>query len=174
MKPEEETPAAPAPPDAAPAPEPAPVAAQPPLATIKLDEPIKRGQTSIERVSVRRPNPGEMEGISLRDIINLESTAALNLLPRVSAASGHHAIAAPRRVGRYGPVGLHDTGGRTLKFFVAEVGSPPAFDRIEEPMADIAAVFHWQLGVLRELSLRELCQWQQRAVSRWNLMNGDG
>ena len=39
-------------------------------------------------------------------------------------------------------------------------------------MADIAAIFHWPLSELRALSLDELLDWRDRAVTRWNRMQG--
>lgn len=37
-------------------------------------------------------------------------------------------------------------------------------------MANIAAIFHWPLSELRELTLDELVDWSGRAVDRWNAM----
>lgn len=39
-------------------------------------------------------------------------------------------------------------------------------------MADIAAVFNWQPQTMLDMPLRKLCEWQQRAVQRWNFMHG--
>ena len=38
-------------------------------------------------------------------------------------------------------------------------------------MAEIAAIFHWPLSELRELDLRELLEWRERAVAWWNRTN---
>ncbi len=38
-------------------------------------------------------------------------------------------------------------------------------------MADIAAIFHWPRSELEDLSLPELLDWRERAVSRWNRMH---
>jgi len=35
-------------------------------------------------------------------------------------------------------------------------------------MADIAAIFHWPLSELKDLSIDELTAWQRRAVEWWN------
>lgn len=39
-------------------------------------------------------------------------------------------------------------------------------------MADIAAIFHWPLRDLNEMGLLELISWRDRAVKRWNRMQG--
>lgn len=41
-------------------------------------------------------------------------------------------------------------------------------------MADIAAIFHWPLADLQALTLSELLDWRERAIERWNRMQGDG
>ncbi|MEW4466294.1 GpE family phage tail protein [Parasphingorhabdus sp. JC815] len=41
-------------------------------------------------------------------------------------------------------------------------------------MADIAAIFHWPLSDLQEMSLNELMMWRELAVGRWNEMRGNG
>lgn len=40
-------------------------------------------------------------------------------------------------------------------------------------MADIAAIFHWPLSELVKLDAEDLIVWRNRAVDRWNRMNGD-
>lgn len=37
-------------------------------------------------------------------------------------------------------------------------------------MANIAAIFHWPLSELRELTLDELVAWNGRAIERWEAM----
>ncbi|QQN75787.1 GpE family phage tail protein [Croceicoccus sp. YJ47] len=39
-------------------------------------------------------------------------------------------------------------------------------------MADIAAIFHWPLSELEALDFEDLQRWRERAVARWNAMNG--
>lgn len=52
--------------------------------TITLATPIKRGDTAIEALRLRKPNAGEMRGLSLTDLTNCEVGAVLTLLPRIS------------------------------------------------------------------------------------------
>lgn len=39
-------------------------------------------------------------------------------------------------------------------------------------IADIAAVFHWPKAEMEAMDLIELVGWQQRAIKRWNAMQG--
>ncbi len=53
-------------------------------AVVVLDEPIKRGNTTIDVLTLRRPNAGSLRGLSLVDIAQLNVTALQKLLPRIS------------------------------------------------------------------------------------------
>lgn len=39
-------------------------------------------------------------------------------------------------------------------------------------MADIAAIFQWPLSDMYELELYELASWHEKALDRYNRMNG--
>lgn len=51
---------------------------------IRLASPIKRGESVIEGITVRKPRAGELRGLSLQDILTSDVTALLRLIPRVS------------------------------------------------------------------------------------------
>ena len=51
---------------------------------ITLDTPIKQGEEQIEMVELRRPNAGELRGLSIADILQLDVNANIKLLPRIS------------------------------------------------------------------------------------------
>lgn len=51
---------------------------------VVLDEPIRREGGDIKTVTVRRPQPAACEGLSLRDLVDMETTAMLKLLPRIT------------------------------------------------------------------------------------------
>ena len=40
-------------------------------------------------------------------------------------------------------------------------------------MADIATIFHWSLASMQEMDPDDLFAWRDRAVVRWNRMQGD-
>lgn len=52
-------------------------------ATITLEEPIVRGEQVIETIELRRPQAGELRGLSLSDLLNMEVTAVIKLAPRI-------------------------------------------------------------------------------------------
>jgi len=51
---------------------------------VTLEEPIKRDGGDIAAVTVRRPLPEAMSGLSLRDIVDMEATTMRKLLPRIT------------------------------------------------------------------------------------------
>lgn len=53
--------------------------------TITLDTPIRRGDTTIERITLRKPKSGELRGISLTDLLQMDVNALCTVLPRISA-----------------------------------------------------------------------------------------
>ena len=52
--------------------------------TIVLDEPIRRGDQVITEVTVRKPTSGELRGISLIDLGQMNVIALQQVLPRIS------------------------------------------------------------------------------------------
>lgn len=54
---------------------------------VKLDEPVTRGSTKIETVHVRRPRAGALRGINIIDLANLNTTALITVLPRITDPS---------------------------------------------------------------------------------------
>ncbi|KZN44002.1 phage tail assembly protein [Pseudoalteromonas luteoviolacea] len=57
---------------------------KPEFKTVKLETPITRGETIIEEVQLRKPKAGELRGLSLADLLNLDVNAVSTLLPRIS------------------------------------------------------------------------------------------
>lgn len=55
--------------------------------TIELDEPIKRGDTEITSIVLRRPRSGALRGVSLMSLMNMDVTALGVVLPRISEPS---------------------------------------------------------------------------------------
>jgi len=39
-------------------------------------------------------------------------------------------------------------------------------------IADVAVVFHWSKAELEAMDLGELLGWRERAIKRWNAMQG--
>lgn len=53
---------------------------------VKLDTPIKRGDDGevISEVGLRKPNAGELRGLTMADLARLEVNTMLKLLPRIT------------------------------------------------------------------------------------------
>jgi Phage tail assembly chaperone proteins, E, or 41 or 14 len=52
--------------------------------TITLSQPIKRGETKIIVIELRRPVAGELRGLNLTDLLQMDVTALTRVLPRIS------------------------------------------------------------------------------------------
>ncbi|MGM0563668.1 MAG: phage tail assembly protein [Pseudomonadota bacterium] len=53
--------------------------------TIQLDVPIKRDGGDVTEVTIRKPQSGELRGLNLMDIMQLDVNAIIKLAPRVSS-----------------------------------------------------------------------------------------
>ncbi|MEI2454584.1 phage tail assembly protein [Lysobacter firmicutimachus] len=51
---------------------------------VTLEKPIKRGESEIASVTVRRPVSGELRGLSMLDLMRLEMDAVQKVLPRIT------------------------------------------------------------------------------------------
>ena len=51
---------------------------------IELDRPIVRGEQTVPTITLRRPNAGELRGLSLIALIQMDIDALSSLLPRIS------------------------------------------------------------------------------------------
>ncbi len=54
------------------------------LATVTLDHPFQRGEETITTVQVRRPKSGELRGLNIADLVQMNVTATTTLLPRIT------------------------------------------------------------------------------------------
>ena len=57
---------------------------KPAFKTITLDDPIKRGDTEITEITLRRPLGGDLRGLTLIDVSMAKVDALATLLPRIS------------------------------------------------------------------------------------------
>ncbi|MBK1725726.1 phage tail assembly protein [Halorhodospira neutriphila] len=53
-------------------------------ATVTLGTPIQRGDQEIDTVQLRQPTAGELRGLNLVDVVQLEAGALITLLPRIT------------------------------------------------------------------------------------------
>lgn len=50
-----------------------------------LDEPITRGDSTVTELTVRKPSPGDMRGLTLNAVSNGDVNALTKLLPRITS-----------------------------------------------------------------------------------------
>lgn len=51
---------------------------------IDLDTPIKRGDSEVKQVSLRKPASGELRGTNLADLLQMDVSALEKVIPRIS------------------------------------------------------------------------------------------
>lgn len=66
----------------------APVGELPPY-TVVLDSPIQRAGQTIDAITLRKPAAGELRGLSLVSVLNMEVETLATLLPRISSPTIH-------------------------------------------------------------------------------------
>lgn len=54
------------------------------MKTITLETPIPRGDGKITEVSLRKPASGELRGLNLTELLQMDVSAHIKLLPRIS------------------------------------------------------------------------------------------
>ncbi|MBK1874596.1 phage tail assembly protein [Marinobacter sp. 1-3A] len=57
---------------------------KPETITVALDTPIAREGEKIDKVTLRKPMAGELRGLSLAEVINLDVDSITKLVPRIS------------------------------------------------------------------------------------------
>ena len=54
------------------------------IVTVTLEHPIERGDTKIEQLQLRKPNGGELRGLSFAQLMVLQTDELWTLLPRIT------------------------------------------------------------------------------------------
>lgn len=88
----------------------------------ELDTPIARGDTTITEVTVRKPMSGELRGLALADLLNLEVNALRKVLPRITSPA-----LTDIEVGRMDPADLVDMGSKVAGFLLKKSAKAEAF-----------------------------------------------
>ncbi len=81
--------------------------------TITLEEPIERGNDKIPEFQLRRPQSGELRGLSLRAVLDMEVDALIKLTPRISAPA-----LTEQEVAELCPADLTQIGIEVANFFM--------------------------------------------------------
>lgn len=89
---------------------------------VVLDEPIKRGDTTIKQIELRKPMSGELRGVALTDLLNLEVDALRKVLPRITTPT-----LTDVEVGRMDPADLLDLGAKVAGFLLKKSTKEAAF-----------------------------------------------
>ncbi|NKI68099.1 phage tail assembly protein [Collimonas pratensis] len=89
---------------------------------IILDEPIKRGDTFISEVTIRRPKSGELRGVSLMDLGNMSVAALQTVLPRITQPT-----LTAHEVAGMDPADLTEIGAEVAIFLVKKADRLAAF-----------------------------------------------
>ncbi|WLI14418.1 MULTISPECIES: phage tail assembly protein [Pseudomonas] len=63
--------------------------------TVTLDSPIKRGKTTIDTLTLRKPASGELRGVQLVELLNMDVATLIKILPRITSPG----ITAPEAAG---------------------------------------------------------------------------
>jgi len=90
---------------------PAPAASVP--NTITLDVPIQRGSNAIAEITLRKPNAGELRGLSLQRLHQADADELLKLLPRITMPS-----LTPHECAQLDPADLSEAGGVVISFLL--------------------------------------------------------
>lgn len=81
--------------------------------TIVLDAPIQRGTTTIAEITLRKPNAGELRGLSLQRLHQADADEILKLLPRITSPS-----LTPPECAQLDPADLSEAGGHIISFLL--------------------------------------------------------
>ncbi|MCT8178125.1 phage tail assembly protein [Variovorax sp. CY25R-8] len=81
--------------------------------TITLDVPIQRGNTVIAEITLRKPNAGELRGLSLQRLHQADADEILKLLPRITSPS-----LTPPECAQLDPADLSEAGGVVISFLL--------------------------------------------------------
>ena len=82
---------------------------------VKLDTPIQRGEKTIDKITIRKPMSGELRGVSLIDLMNMDVLALRKVLPRITDPT-----LTDMDVGRMDPADLVQCGVAVTSFLLTK------------------------------------------------------
>lgn len=94
----------------------------PTIRTVTLDQPIVRGEQTIDKLQIRKPQSGELRGLSLVSIGQLKVDELTKLLPRITIPTLSEA-----EVGKMDPADLLAAGAEVGRFLLQKA------DRTDAP-----------------------------------------
>lgn len=81
--------------------------------TVALDTPIKRGSSEITSITLRKPSSGELRGVQLVELLNMDVASLIKVIPRISSP----ALTAPEASGM-DPADLLAIGSKVAGFLL--------------------------------------------------------
>ncbi|WP_404940159.1 phage tail assembly protein [Pseudomonas atacamensis] len=81
--------------------------------SVTLDTPISRGKTTINTLNLRKPQSGELRGIQLIELLNMDVATLIKILPRITSPG----ITAPEAAGM-DPADLLACGSKISAFLL--------------------------------------------------------
>ncbi|AGA74256.1 phage tail assembly protein [Pseudomonas plecoglossicida] len=78
---------------------------------VELDTPIQRGKTEIAIITLRKPTAGELRGIHLSELLQMDVASLIKLIPRISELNEYEA-------GRLDPADLVAVGVKVSGFLL--------------------------------------------------------
>ncbi|MCG9780416.1 phage tail assembly protein [Photobacterium damselae] len=79
--------------------------------TVKLNQPIKRGEEEITEITLREPKSGELRGLELFSVLRMDVTAHRTLIPRISNVTANE-------FDQFGPKDLAIVTNEVVSFFM--------------------------------------------------------
>lgn len=86
---------------------------KPQTETVQLDTPIQRGEQTISEIQLRKPMSGELRGVALTELLQMDVAALTRVLPRISQP----ALTEPE-VAKLDPADLVQLGGVVSSFLL--------------------------------------------------------
>jgi len=86
---------------------------------VTLDTPIKRGEQIISELTLRKPTSGELRGVALTDLLQMNVTALTKVLPRLTSPT-----LTEQDVGRMDPADLVQLGSQVADFLLPKATKP--------------------------------------------------
>ncbi|WP_278362676.1 phage tail assembly protein [Stutzerimonas kunmingensis] len=98
------------------------VAENPNQKTVELDAPIIRGNQVIDSLTLRKPMAGELRGVSLMELSQMDVLALRTVLPRISSPT-----LTDVEIGRMDPADLLQCGVAVSGFLLPKAAREKAF-----------------------------------------------
>lgn len=80
---------------------------------VTLDYPIKRGDTEVKEITLRKPMAGQLRGVKLTELLSLDVGAVQMILPRITTPT-----LLPHEIAQLDPADITELGTKVAVFFV--------------------------------------------------------